>query len=78
MKIAIYLVSLCLSGCVTPYVGYTHVSNPQVDHDGIDLVCGGVKKRYKQVEGRAAWCQNVHIHDQQVMLGIEVDLIGDD
>ena len=69
--------SLFLSGCVTPYLGYTHLSDPAVNNDGWDMVCGGVKKRYKQVEGRAAWCQNVHLHNQQVMLGIEVDLIGE-
>ena len=74
---AILSVSLCLSGCVTPYLGYTHLSDPAVSGDGWDLFCGGVKKRYKLVEGRVAWCQNAHDHGQQVMLGIEVDLIGE-
>jgi hypothetical protein len=47
-------VLLWLSGCA-PYVGYTHLSDPQVDNDGYDLVCAGTKWTY----AKAALCKNL-------------------
>ena len=39
------LILLLLSGC-SPYVGYTHLSDPRIANDGYDLVCTGVKGEY--------------------------------
>jgi hypothetical protein len=43
-----------LSGC-SPYVGYTHLSDPSVSNDGYDLVCAGGKLKYVSVAG----CRNL-------------------
>ena len=52
------LVLLALTGC-TPYVGYTHLSQPNVANDGYDLMCGGVEweKRHVRIDG--AVCENL-------------------
>ena len=38
---ALLVVLFSLSGCA-PFVEYEHVSLPNIDDDGLDLVCGGV------------------------------------
>ena len=35
-------VVICLVGCA-PFVGYSHLSDPRINDDGYDLVCGGAK-----------------------------------
>lgn len=49
---------VAVSGCA-PYVGYTHVSQPNVRHDGIDLICGGGEAEEGRFRGDIAVCQNV-------------------
>ena len=52
---------LLLSACETPspYVGYTHLSDPDVPGDGYDLVCVGLKTE-KVVEVSASYCENLN------------------
>lgn len=76
MRLAALLLMLSLSGCVTPYLGYQHISNPNVDGDGLDLICGGVKHQYKQLETRGSWCQKLH-YDQVIQLEVNIDLLGE-
>lgn len=51
------LVLLLLSGC-SPYVGYTHLSDPSESNDGYDLVCGGVQIE-EGLRFDMAVCENV-------------------
>jgi len=52
------LILLLLSGC-TPFVGYTHLSQPDVDDDGFDLICGGVELQKGRFRGDLAICENL-------------------
>ena len=41
-KTTILILFLLLSGCgTTPFVEWDHISDPRLDNDGLDLVCGG-------------------------------------
>jgi hypothetical protein len=62
------LLLLLLSGC-SPYVGYTHLSDPRVENDGYDLVCGGAKIR-KTLEVSAAVCGDLR-GDEYVKIDVE-------
>ena len=53
------LILLLLSGC-TPFVGYTHLSQPDVSNDGYDLICGGVELQKGRFRGDAAICENLN------------------
>ncbi len=46
-----------LVGCA-PYVGYTHLSDPRINGDGYDLVCGGGKTK-KNLDMSMAVCKNM-------------------
>ncbi len=50
---------LLLSAC-TPYVGYTHLSLPNIADDGYDLVCAGVEAEKGRIRADVAACENVH------------------
>ena len=52
------LLFLLLGGCA-PYVGYTHLSQPNVRDDGYDLVCGGVEIEKGRFRGDVAACENM-------------------
>jgi len=52
------LVLLLLSGC-TPYVGYTHLSQPNVNDDGFDFACGGLEMEKDNFRGDVALCENL-------------------
>ena len=56
--IRIIPILILLSGC-TPYVGYTHLSQPNVNDDGYDLMCGGVEYRKRHVRIDGAVCENL-------------------
>ena len=49
---------LALSGC-TPYVGYTHLSQPSVANDGYDLICAGGEREKGMLRTDLAVCENV-------------------
>ena len=51
------LLLLLLAGC-SPYVGYTHLSDPRIKGDGYDLFCGGVKTE-SEIEVTAGACKNL-------------------
>ena len=53
-----YLILLLLTGC-TPYIGYTHLSQPNVRDDGYDLVCGGVETEKGPLRVDVAACENL-------------------
>ena len=55
MRLAILLL---LGGC-SPYVGYTHLSQPNIDDDGYDLICGGFEKDVGRFRGDLALCENM-------------------
>ena len=57
LKFTIALV-LLLSGC-TPYIGYTHLSQPSIDNDGYDLVCGGIELEKNRLRLDTAVCENL-------------------
>jgi len=61
--------ALGVSGCV-PYVGYTHLSNPNIDNDGYDLVCGGVRNE----NIRVAACNNMNDGQGMVKVDLEYEL----
>ena len=52
---------LLLGGCgfASPYVGYTHISDPQIDNDGLDFVCAGAVHDNGPLEARAALCESL-------------------
>ena len=52
-----YLILLLLTGC-TPYIGYTHLSLPNVRDDGYDLVCGGVETEKGRLRLDVAACED--------------------
>ena len=52
------LLLLLLSGC-TPFVGYEHLSQPNVSNDGYDLICGGVELQKGRYRADAAICENL-------------------
>ena len=54
------LILLLLSGC-TPFIGYEHLSQPNIDDDGYDLICGGVELQKGRYRGDVAVCENLHI-----------------
>ena len=54
-----YLILLLLSGC-TPFIGYEHLSQPNVADDGYDLVCGGVELQKGRFRGDVALCENLN------------------
>ena len=54
------LLLLLLSGC-TPFIGYEHLSQPNVSNDGYDLICGGVELQKGRYRADAAICENLHI-----------------
>lgn len=53
-----WVVMSCLMGCA-PYVGYTHLSQPNVANDGYDFVCGGVELTKGRVQLDGAVCENM-------------------
>ena len=53
-----FLFLLLLSGCA-PYVGYTHLSQPNIDDDGYDLVCVGAEKELGPLQTDIAACENL-------------------
>ncbi len=61
MEFTVAAVLFLLSACETPapYVGYTHLSDPDARDDGYDLVCVGLKAE-KVVEVSASWCENLN------------------
>ena len=72
-----FLLPLLLSGCA-PYVGYTHMSLPNIADDGYDLVCAGVEMEKGRYRADVAACENTHTWgeigtygrmDVRVMLG---------
>lgn len=52
------LLLLLLSGC-TPFIGYEHLSQPNVSNDGYDLICGGVELQKGRYRADAAICENL-------------------
>ena len=54
-----YLPLLLLCGCA-PYVGYTHLSKPNIADDGYDLVCLGAESQKGRIRAGIAACENVH------------------
>lgn len=52
-----WLALLLISGC-TPYVGYTHLSLPNIA-DGFDLVCAGLETDKGRISTDLAACENV-------------------
>ena len=65
----IALLALLLAGC-SPYVGYTHLSNPTVNGDGYDLACGGVKVE-KSVELTIGACKAARLSGTHLKLDVE-------
>ena len=57
---AVVLLSILglLFGC-SPYVGYTHISDPTINDRGLDLVCGGVTIE-KGLSISGGLCKNLH------------------
>ena len=53
------LLPLLLLQACTPYVGYTHLSQPNVDDDGYDLICGGGEHEKGMIRTDLALCENV-------------------
>lgn len=49
---------ITLGGC-TPFVGYSHVSMPNVSDDGYDFICGGVEYRRGIVTSDVSICENL-------------------
>ena len=54
------LISL-LAGCsgLHPYIEAAHTSNPSIDKDGYNDVCGGAIYMYEDVQAKAGVCNNV-------------------
>ena len=63
------LILLFLSGCA-PYVGYSHLSNPDVSGDGSDLVCAGVKVK-QGLDFSVSWCENLRNDWSGVNIDVE-------
>ena len=53
-----YLILLLLTGC-TPFIGYEHLSQPNVKGDGYDLICLGVEAERGRFRGDLAMCENI-------------------
>ena len=68
-----YFILLFLAGC-TPYVGYSHISDPSISGDGSDIVCGGAKIE-QGIEVSAAWCEN--LRNDWSGLKIDVEYVWD-
>ena len=47
-----------LMGC-TPYIGYTHLSQPNIDDDGYDLICAGGEREKGRLRTDLAMCENI-------------------
>jgi len=56
MKALLTIPALMLSGCVA---SYQHLSDPRIDDDGYDLLCGGVYYEYQALTAKANLCSNV-------------------
>jgi len=71
--VMILILLTVLAGCA-PYVGYSHLSDPNIRDDGYDLICGGVKYREhaNPVEATIAGCANVRGGQ---MFRIDVDYV---
>ena len=52
------LILLLLSGC-TPFIGYEHLSQPNVNDDGYDLICAGAEVEKGRFRGDASICENL-------------------
>lgn len=57
-RLVLIIAAIIVTGC-TPYVGYTHLSQPNVDDDGFDLICGGFETQKRHVRGDIAGCENL-------------------
>jgi len=65
-----YLILLFLGGC-TPFLGYEHLSQPNVEDDGYDLVCGGVEVEKGMFRGDVAICENLSYNQTDTYVKIE-------
>ena len=53
----IIAISFLLTGC-TPFVSYTHLSDPGIDDDSFDLACGGIELEKYNVTTAVAACHD--------------------
>lgn len=55
------LILLLLSGCANthPYVEARHTSDPTIERDGWNDVCGGGIYVYKDIQAKAGICNNI-------------------
>lgn len=51
------LILLFLTGC-SPFVEYEHLSDPRIDNDGYDLICGG-NEGGDRLSASVALCHNM-------------------
>ena len=65
-----YLILLLLSGC-TPFIGYEHLSQPNVQDDGYDLVCGGFEFEKNWFRADVAICENLSYNHTDTYAKIE-------
>ena len=71
------LLSVLLSGC-TPFVGYTHLSMPNVDDEGYDFACVGAEVAKGRFRGDVSLCENLARNQTDTFAKIEGRiLLGD-
>ena len=70
---AMLVIVLLIFGC-SPFIGYSHLSDPGIQGDGSDLVCAGVKLR-DEVELTVGGCKNLRGGQ---MLRIDAEYVWDE
>ena len=58
MRYLMFVLIYLLSGC-TPFIGYEHLSQPNVKGDGYDLICVGGEFERGRFRGDLAMCENI-------------------
>ena len=53
------LSTLFLGGCTT-FIGYEHLSQPNINDDGYDLLCWGIEINKGRYRGDVAVCENLN------------------
>jgi hypothetical protein len=64
-----FLLLLFLGGCVT---SYKHISDPNVNSDGVDLVCGGFEQDIENFTGTIEACTGVgNTSDERIAVEVK-------
>jgi hypothetical protein len=69
-KLILIVALLLLTGC-TPFVGYSHLSMPNVADDGYDLLCGGFEYERGWLVADVAVCENMNVNHTDTFAKID-------